>query len=235
MRVLIVEDDPATRRMLEKLFASEGYQVTACPDGETALDCHARDPFSFVALDLGLPGIDGFEVVRRIRALPDGDAVYILVITSGTESGELQETLAVGGNDYLAKPVSPSSLGVRLAVAKRQIGEIAKRRQLEQQNAAARAYVRDLILSIPDMLFVLDADGRIHEINQPALDKLGFTEEELIGQRVDSVLGLLEGWSPRSVAGSEPLPDIEAILRTREGREVPVLLSGSRIRGTGHL
>lgn len=229
MRLLLVEDDPTTRRMLERLLSRQGYEVTVCASGETALDHHARDPFPFVALDLGLPGVDGLDVCRRIRSCPGGDRVYILVVTSSSDPETLGRTLAAGANDYIAKPVKLDLLEVRLAVANREIAEIDRRHQLEEQNAAARSDISSIIGSIPDMLFVVREDGRIRQVNQPVTDVLGFAAEELVGRSADSVFGssFFEGAAQRT----DSFHSLELKLNSRDGREVPVLMSGSPMRG----
>lgn len=229
MRLLLVEDDPTTRRMLERLLTGQGYEVTACADGETALDHHAREPVPFLVLDLGLPGVDGLEVCRRLRARPGGDRAYILVVTSSTDPETLGRTLAAGANDYIAKPVRLDLLKVRLAVANREIAEIARRHQLEEQNAAASADISSIIGSIPDMLFVVREDGRIRQVNQPVTDVLGFAAEELVDRCADSVFA--SAFFEDAARRTAPFHSLEVKLCSRDAREVPVLMSGSPIRG----
>lgn len=131
MDVLLVEDDLPTRRLLQRLIAERGHEVVACVSAEEALVELETKKFPLIFLDINLPGIDGFELSRRIRSLPDGDRPYILVGTSHKEAQKLREILGAGANDYLPKPYVRDLLQVRLMVAESQVEDIAARKQME--------------------------------------------------------------------------------------------------------
>ncbi|HEB90553.1 MAG TPA: GGDEF domain-containing response regulator [Deltaproteobacteria bacterium] len=234
LRLLLVEDDSSTRRMLEGLFVGQGYEVTACPNGEAALVRHAEDPFPFIALDLSLPGMSGLEVCRLIRARRDGDRAYILVITSSTAPERLQETLAAGANDYLVKPVSLDLLHVRLAVANRHIHEVERRFTLEEQNTATRSEISDIIRSIPDMLLVLDRSGRILRTNQRVTEILGYEQDELVGGSANRIFGpaFAECFASESPKWESPFHNLDIVLTARDGRQISVLVSGAPLRAS---
>jgi DNA-binding response OmpR family regulator len=110
-RVLVVEDDGDIADVLRRSLAMDGYEVKLAPDGETALD--SADDFApdAVVLDLGLPGIDGVEVCRRLRA--EGD-VPILMLTARDALDARVEGLDSGADDYLVKPFDRAELLARL-------------------------------------------------------------------------------------------------------------------------
>ena len=83
LRMLIVDDEPAIRRFLWTSLSARGYQVLEAEDGEPALDAMRRSPADLLILDLGLPGLDGFEVIRRLRE--KGSTVPIIVLSSRTD------------------------------------------------------------------------------------------------------------------------------------------------------
>jgi two-component system KDP operon response regulator KdpE len=114
--VLIVEDDAEARAVLTRELSSRGYRVTEAPDGASALQCwEARRP-DVILLDLGLPDIDGQEVIGRIRR----DAATPIVILSGRyEEHEKVEALERGADDYVTKPFGLDELHARLRVALR--------------------------------------------------------------------------------------------------------------------
>jgi two-component system KDP operon response regulator KdpE len=110
-RVLVVEDEPALLRALEINLRARGYQVSSSVDGRTALAEAARRPPDAVLLDLGLPDMDGNEVIRRLRAWT---AVPVLVLSGRAGSGDKIGALDAGADDYVTKPFSMEELLARL-------------------------------------------------------------------------------------------------------------------------
>jgi signal transduction histidine kinase/CheY-like chemotaxis protein len=108
--ILIVEDNPITRKMVRVALASEGFRVLEAGDGRTALDLMAREPPDLVIQDLLLPDMDGFELVRHFRAMPAAAEVPILAFSGYLAGIEEAQRLHVGFTDYLFKPVEPSQL-----------------------------------------------------------------------------------------------------------------------------
>ncbi len=109
--VLVVEDAPEFRQMLEAVLAREGYEVVVAPDGEQGLELAEEAEPTVVVLDLGLPGIDGIEVCRRLRTFSDA---YVVMLTARDEEVDRLVGLAVGADDYMVKPFSPRELVARI-------------------------------------------------------------------------------------------------------------------------
>ncbi|GAB3426910.1 response regulator transcription factor KdpE [Flindersiella endophytica] len=114
--VLVVEDEPALARALSITLRARGYAVAVAPDGKTALDLASRHQPDVVVLDLGLPDIDGIEVIRGLRGWTQ---VPIIVLSARHTSQEKVQALDAGADDYVTKPFSMDELLARLRAATR--------------------------------------------------------------------------------------------------------------------
>lgn len=110
--ILLAEDDPAIREGLADLLRVEGYVVEAVENGPAALETFARQPFSLLILDVMMPGMNGFEVCRRIRA--DNQRVPILFLTAKTEEVDQVVGFKSGADDYVTKPFGTQVLLARV-------------------------------------------------------------------------------------------------------------------------
>lgn len=114
--VLVVDDEPPIRRFLRTSLAVQNYRVSEAEDGGSALDLLAREKPDLVILDLGLPDIDGIELIRRIRAT---SRVPVVVLSSRGDERAKVEALELGADDYLTKPFGMEELIARLRTALR--------------------------------------------------------------------------------------------------------------------
>jgi DNA-binding response OmpR family regulator len=110
LRALIVDDAPEIRRLMERALAADGWLVVEAGDGEQALESARAQPPDIVLLDLGLPGMDGIEVCRRLRAFSDA---YVIILTSRNEEIDTLVGLAAGADDYVPKPASGRQIVAR--------------------------------------------------------------------------------------------------------------------------
>ncbi len=120
MRVLIIDDDRALRAALRRALTLAGYEVDAVADGEDGLARLAERPADAVVLDLGLPGLDGLAVCRRLRA--SGNRVPVLMLTARDAVEDRIDGLDAGADDYLVKPFDVGELGARLRALLRRTG-----------------------------------------------------------------------------------------------------------------
>ena len=111
--MLVVEDEPTIAEVVARYLTRAGYETTIAGDGPSALQQASERRPSLVVLDIMLPGLDGIEVMRRIRALPGDDTAVILLTARGEESDRLAG-LRAGADDYVVKPFSPSELVARV-------------------------------------------------------------------------------------------------------------------------
>ena len=108
--LLIVDDQPDLRLLLRLTFAGSGFEVREAVDGESALAaCRAAMP-DVVLLDVMMPGIDGYEVCRRLKADPRARGVIVVLMTAGHQATEQQRARDAGADLYFAKPFSPGEL-----------------------------------------------------------------------------------------------------------------------------
>lgn len=109
-RILIVEDNEENRQILRDLIGNTGYDLVEAWDGEAAVERARSDKPDLILMDMGLPGIDGFEATRRIRSEPSLKSVPIIAVTAHAFIGDEAKTLEAGCNAYVAKPYSPRQL-----------------------------------------------------------------------------------------------------------------------------
>jgi two-component system, OmpR family, KDP operon response regulator KdpE len=117
LRVLVVDDEPAITRFLRAGLTSQGYLVMESADGAGALDAMRRGATDLMVLDLGLPDMDGLEVIRRVRA--SGSALPIIVLSSRSDERGKVEALDLGADDYVTKPFGIDELLARIRAAQR--------------------------------------------------------------------------------------------------------------------
>lgn len=118
-RILIVEDEPMVAEVVERYLRRDGYEVALARDGVAALEEFDRLQPDLIVLDLMLPGLDGMEVCRRIRAR---SSVPILMLTARGEEVDKLLGLEIGADDYVTKPFSPRELAARVKVILRRAG-----------------------------------------------------------------------------------------------------------------
>src|SRR6266478_2125216 len=115
-KVLVVDDERAIRKLLRMGLATQGYEILEAPDGKTSLELLAQKP-DLVILDLGLPDIDGLDLLRRIRNAREGVPVVVLS-SRGDEAGKVA-ALDLGADDYVTKPFGMDELLARMRAALR--------------------------------------------------------------------------------------------------------------------
>ncbi len=119
-RVLVVDDDPTVAEVVARYLTREGFDVETAGDGAAALECAMSDMPQLVVLDLMLPGLDGFEVCRRLREVAP---VPVLMLTARGDEEDRILGLELGADDYLAKPFSPRELTARVKAVLRRTAE----------------------------------------------------------------------------------------------------------------
>jgi two-component system KDP operon response regulator KdpE len=119
MKILAVDDEPQIVRALRTSLTARDHEVITAPNGETALDVLASSPVDLVVLDLGLPGIDGIEVIRRLRSW---SSVPVIVLSVREGQADKIAALDAGADDYVTKPFAMGELLARMRAVFRRIG-----------------------------------------------------------------------------------------------------------------
>jgi len=217
-RVLVVEDDDAIADVLRRSLRNEGYEVRTSGDGVEALDVAAGFVPDLVVLDLGLPGMDGVEVCRRLRS--DGD-VPILMLTARSETDDRVTGLDSGADDYLVKPFERQELLARIRA-------LLRRRP---PRGAASLEVADLTLN-PDTREVHRGEREI-ELTNREFELLEFLmrNERLVVSR-ERLLDEVWGYDPMAATNTIDV-FISNLRRKLEAGGEPRLLHTKR--GAGYV
>jgi len=162
-RALIADDDEMMRLLIETMTTESGYEVEVAENGARAWEAYQRDRPTLLILDWQMPGMDGLEVCRRVRAADPSRATFVLMITARDSDTDLARILDGGVDDYLSKPISADALRARLAIAERRIALETQRREAEEELARAR-----WLAGIGETTIAVE-----HEINNPLAALLG--------------------------------------------------------------
>lgn len=117
--ILIIEDDPDIRELLAFSLSKEGWTIVMAPDGEEGLAALPTAKPDCVVLDIMLPGIDGLEILRTLKADPERKALPVIMTTAKGEESDVVTGLELGAEDYVVKPYSPKVLVARIRAALR--------------------------------------------------------------------------------------------------------------------
>src|SRR4051812_42142580 len=181
MKILLVEDDPGSRRNLQRLIAKRGHDVTAVGSAEEAEAALTTDTYPFLILDWMLPGKSGVDLCRELRTRPNGDEMFILLVTARADTEDLEQALAAGANDYLTKPLDLGLLNVRLSVAERQIADLAERNHARAALQESARTLTDILENTTDGFFAVDHEWKFTYLNPEA--------ERLLDRRRDDIIG----------------------------------------------
>jgi DNA-binding response OmpR family regulator len=125
MRILVAEDDAVTRRILSATLERFGWDVITAEDGDSAWrifeTVKGDEAPDLAVLDWLMPGLEGPEICRRLRATAGFESVYVILLTSLRDKSDLAEGLAAGANDYIVKPFDPVELEARVRVGERMV------------------------------------------------------------------------------------------------------------------
>ena len=181
MKILLVEDHADSRRNLQRLIERRGHEVVAVGSAEEAEPVLAQQAFPFLILDWMLPGKSGVELCRQLRAQPNGDEMFILLVTARADTEDLQQALDAGANDYLTKPLDLGLLNVRLSVAERQIRDLSERNHARAALQESAQTMKNILENTTDGFFAVDREWKFTYLNAEAEVLLDRGREDLIG------------------------------------------------------
>jgi DNA-binding response OmpR family regulator len=215
MRVLVADDDEEMQLWFEAMLAAAGHEAQIVADGTAALAAWESSKPALVLLDWQMPGLDGIEVCRRIRAQEPGRETFVMVITARDGSDDLMQMLDAGADEFVSKPLTPQVFVTRMSIAERRIELAAARRAAEQALTQAR-----FLAGIGETAIAIQ-----HEVNNPLTALLGAValiqhklvaedevpdtleiiaeQAERIGQVVKRLGGLREPKSVEYLAGKQ--------------------------------
>ncbi len=210
--VLIVEDTPASLKLLSDLLTEAGYYVRQAPNGELALWTAQSRPPELILLDVRMPGIDGFEVCRRLKASPELSQVPVIFLSAQHDTDDKVRGFALGAVDFIAKPFQAEEILARtdahVRLGRAQQALAAERALLEErvierttelaalaaslekeveQRRANEEFMRlssQVFEATQDAIVVTDGDARIVATNPAFTQISGYSAEEVVGQSV---------------------------------------------------
>ncbi|WP_058301382.1 response regulator [Gorillibacterium timonense] len=262
--ILLVDDHPENLLAIEAVLAEESYNLVRASSGEEALRCLLKNEFAVIVLDVQMPGMDGFETARFIKAREKSKNIPIIFITATSKETEQVFTgYSVGAIDYMVKPFIPQALKSKIEgfvsiyitnkVLQQQTDLLHEQTiQLEKANrellltthnlTKAEAQARVIRETSIDTMITFDNGGTILKINPAAETMFGYKEEELLGQHISLVIPSiheLEACPERN--GGETLKYTtgklsELILWQKNGSEFPAEIQiGEAFIGDDHL
>jgi len=159
MRILVAEDNVVIQNLLRSLLVKWGYEVIIAEDGEEAwAHLKSDDGPALAVLDWMMPGADGLEVCRRVRAQRRGSYVYILLLSARSDSEDIVEALGMGADDYITKPFHANELRARIRTAVR---------ILKLQEDLARQAHHDSLTGLPNRRLLADRlEQALHQANR---------------------------------------------------------------------
>ena len=113
-RILVVDDEPHIRRVLDAMLGKEGFDVVLASDGSEGLQAISSGNVDLVILDLLMPGATGLEVLAKIRTDPDNADTPVIILTAKGQDADREAAFAGGADDFLTKPFSPRKLVARI-------------------------------------------------------------------------------------------------------------------------
>ena len=185
--------------------------VSSAEEAEVALQ---KESFPFLILDWMLPGKSGVDLCRQLRAQPQGDEMFILLVTARADTVDLQLALEAGANDYLTKPLDLGLLNIRLSVAERQIRELAERNQARAALQESARTMTNILENTSDGFFAVDAEWKFSYVNPEAERLLARRREELHGaelwEKFPDLIGSVFETNYRRVMNEQVAVEFEA-------------------------
>jgi PAS domain S-box-containing protein len=239
MTILVVDDEAESLAMLRELLTAEGIEVRATDGGELALAAmHVEKP-DLILIDIRMPGIDGFEVCRRVKRNPDAQDIPVIFLSASGEPREKVEGFRIGAVDFVTKPFHREELlaRVRTHLELRRL-RLHLERQVEERTAELRESeqrFRTMANAAPVMIWASDRDKRCIFFNKGWLDFTGRSLNEELGNgwvenvHPDDVTRILETYS--SAFDARRSFQMEYRLRRADGEYCWVLDNGVPRRG----
>ncbi len=241
MKILIVEDSRVVRAFLESWVRDNEHESVAVSDAEEALVRLNTGRFEMILVDLKLPGIDGIELVRRIRASASGDDPRIVIVTGSEDPSLLSRALEAGADEYLLKGSGEAALSVRLKISVRLARSRVGRADAEEALRRSEQGFRQVLDIVPQFFFAKNQEGRYVLANRAIAEAYQTTPEEMIGKRdedfVDpesakrfrkSDLEVLESGGAVTYLGEDDMIDLEGRRRYFDIIKIPFERAGSQ-------
>jgi putative nucleotidyltransferase with HDIG domain len=193
-RILAVDDTPASLKLLSDILNEEGYEVRAAINGELALRAATNNPPELVLLDIRMPGMDGFEVCRQLKAHPKTCGVPVIFVSAISETGEKVQGFELGAVDFVTKPYQREELLARVRThlevnrLRNHLEELVEERTRELKDS-----LLDFVTAIAATIEVRDPytaghQRRVAHLATAIAKELRLTEDQIVGLKLASVV-----------------------------------------------
>jgi PAS domain S-box-containing protein len=180
IQILVIDDDLRHATSVGHLLDSRSYDLTIATDPEAGLERLQRTHVDVLLLDLNMPGLSGIDILKR--AQPAARGIKTIVISGETDVGAIAPILRLGAYDYLAKPYAPEHLLSSVRNAEAQVRLERDNQRIQAEREASNRRHEFLVNASPDLIFMLDADGRFTFVNNQLRHVFDYAEDALLGQ-----------------------------------------------------
>ena len=248
-KILVIDDEESIRKLLKISLTHKGYEVITAEDGEKGIEAFQAERPPLVITDIKMPGIDGIEVLKRIRGLnPD---TRVIVITGHGDMESAIEALQFEASDFINKPITDKALSVALKRAEEFLQMKSKLqkyttnledmvREATEELRTAHDFQKNLIQSSIDAIIATTEGGTIIVFNQGAEKLLGYTADEVIGKmQMDNIYPpgvaetITDNLNSEAYGGKNRLINYESELISKSGVDIPVRISGAVLFDNG--
>lgn len=232
--LLIVDDEPLVRKLLKTLLEDQGYLTLTASSGEEALAIVEQQPPDLILLDIMMPGMDGYEVARKLKSDKSMANIPIIMLSALGEHSARILGLEAGAEDFLNKPVESAELWLRVRnlLRLKAFGDYLKshnlmlEEQLQQRTIDLERF-RSAMDASGDAIFLINRSSmRLIEFNRHACQVMGYSVEELLRKTPadlsDNTIEQLEIMYDQIIAGRSPIEPIETRIRCKDGSYIPV-------------
>jgi phosphoserine phosphatase RsbU/P len=175
--ILLADDECLSRRILRFLLQKSSYQVVEATNGVECLEYFLIEKPDIVILDGRMPVMDGFTCCQKLRQMPEGGHIPILVLTGLEDEASIEQAFAVGATDYITKPINPIVFTHRL----RQIYEASQAAKVIRESEEQH---RSVLNSLKEVVFQTNLDGKLTFLNFAWADVTGFAVDESLDKRM---------------------------------------------------
>ncbi|MDX1570832.1 MAG: diguanylate cyclase [Xanthomonadales bacterium] len=230
--ILVVDDTRTNLEIMAAILREEGYGVTLAPDGKKALELAPELEPDLILLDVMMPGIDGFETCRRLKAMESTREIPVIFVTTRTQQEHIVEGFDAGAIDYIGKPIQPAEVCARVRAHVRNQFLLKLIKDYEARH-------RCIINEVSDALITLVPPGTIESANPAALFLFGYSLRSMIGMPLTELMlpeyhSLCERFFAEEAdreSGEEThgLAPVEVVGQRRDGSTVPLDFSIQRL------
>jgi diguanylate cyclase (GGDEF)-like protein/PAS domain S-box-containing protein len=182
MKILLVDDSKVSLMRARSILINSDVdceEILTSASGQEALDLMEVETVDLVLLDIVMPGLDGFDVLKRIKAQPRHRDVQVLMLTGRKDQESIMESFALGAADYITKPIEEIEFLARVRAAVRTRREILARQQVEKALRTAKDHLQAIYNSVHDSISIHELDGTIIDVNDRMLVMFGVSREQV--------------------------------------------------------